>query len=297
MKGKILHDRCSQPSTTQYDDHSKARAIAASLRFGVALDRMEILLLPSVIRFFDFQSLCDLPFLCKTANVRVNQITDDIGYWLGCCHAYVYHNGLFMRTDEGMILKNARKYFFDELLVAKHKWNCPDETDGKNSIQTFKIKVSCRFRPGDRGQQNMSLPLHQFLKVKREARAKEKLLQKETSDLLLGEVDPVEYLDPFLGYLMREPVLLQSSGKICERAIAIQCILRGSKDPFNGERLTREMIIPQPELSSQILAWRLKKESVDISVGVSEVKTLIDEGTIDPELLDALMEVSEFNTD
>lgn len=253
---------------------------------------MEILLLPSVIRFLDFQALCGLPFLCRTARRCVNQIPDDVGYWLACCHAYVQHNGLFMRTDEGMLLKNARKYFFEELLIAKYKWDCLDEAEGNNNIQTFKIKVSCRFRPGDRGQQNMNLPLHQFLKVKREARAKERLQLKESSGLLVGEADPVEFLDPFLGYLMREPVLLQSSGKICERAIAVQCILRGSKDPFNGERLTREMIVPQLELSSRISIWRLKKESIDISVGVAEVKSLIDEGAIDPELLDALMEVS-----
>ena len=267
------------------------------MMLDVAADRLEILFLPSLVKFLDLQTLTIFPFLCKASVNHVNKSRDEIGYWLACCHAFVHMNGLFMRPDEGVLAKSSRKYFFDELWIAKQKWQYNNENDVNSStcIQTFKIKVSCRFRPGSRGHHNMCLPLHQFLKVRREARAKEKSQSIETSDLLVGEADPVEYLDPFLGYLMREPVLLLSSGKICERAVAVQCIIRGGKDPFNNERLTREMIIPQVELSSQIAAWRLKKGSVDVSVGVGELKSLIEGGAIDPELLDALMEAANLN--
>lgn len=176
-------------------------------------DRLEILLLPYVIKFLDFSTLKTFPFICKTTKKYVDQSSDEIGFWLSCCNSFAYHKGLFMRQDEGSLLKNTRKYFFDELFIAKKKWQFHEEDDSSN-IHTFKIKVSCRFRPGNRSQGNMCLPLHQFLKVRREARAKEKETSKNENDcsLFVGEADPIEFLDPFLKTIMREPVLLLSSG-------------------------------------------------------------------------------------
>ena len=249
---------------------------------------MEILLLPTVINFLDFTTLNRFPFLCKTTAGHVTRSCDGIGFWLSYSHSFSHHYGLFMRPDEGVLIKNVRKHFFDELWVAKEKWLFVNQSElSSSSSHAFKIKVSCRFRPGDRGHHNMCLPLHQFLKVRRDKNK----LSENASDLLVGEEDPVEFLDPFLGSLMREPVLLLSSGKICERVIAVQCILRGGRDPFNGEKLTTEMMVFQADLSDRISAWRRKKETTDVSVAFGEVKLLIDEGAIDPELLDALMEV------
>ena len=248
---------------------------------------MEILLLPTVIKFLDFTTLNRFPFLCKTTAAHVTRSCDGIGYWFSYSCSFAHHYGLFMRPDECILIKNARKHFFDELWVAKEKWLSVNENDSSSSTHAFKIKVSCRFRPGGRGHHNMCLPLHQFLKVRRDKNK----LSENSSDLLVGEEDPAEFLDPFLGSLMREPVMLLSSGKICERVIAVQCILRGGRDPFNGEKLATEMMVFQAELSDRISAWRRKKELTDVSVGIGEVKLLIEEGAIDPELLDALMEV------
>lgn len=251
-------------------------------------DKSEILLLPTLLQFLDWSTLIQLFFINKATNKRINQVNDCNEYWSACCRSFAHYNGLFIRpNDDGL----TRKYFFDELFVAKNKWHMLQH-DGStcnnlNNIQAFKIKVSCRFRPGNKGGQNMCLPLHQFLKVRRQARAD---TQQENA-LLVGEEDPLEFLDPFLGTLMREPVLLLSSSKICDRAIAIQCILRGGKDPFNGEKLTRDMIVPQVDLLEQINAWRVKKDSIDVGVSVGEAKSLIDEGVIDAELLEVLMEV------
>jgi U-box domain len=250
---------------------------------------MEILLLPTVINFLDFITLNRFPFLCKTTASHVTRSCDGIGFWLSYSYSFSHHYGLFMRPDDGVLIKNVRKHFFDELWVAKEKWLSVNQGELSGSTHAFRIKVSCRFRPGDRGRHNMCLPLHQFLKVRRDKNK----LSENTSDLLVGEEDPAEFLDPFLGSLMREPVLLLSSGKICERGIAVQCILRGGRDPFNGEKLGTEMMVYQADLSNRISAWRRKKDISDVSVGVSEVKLLIDEGAIDPELLEALMEVSK----
>merc|ERR1711991_1054386 len=68
--------------------------------------------------------------------------------------------------------------------------------------QAFKIEVGCRFRPGERVNKNLVVPLHQFLKVRRQKAA-------DTKTFCVGEADPEEYLDPFLKTLMRDPVKLK----------------------------------------------------------------------------------------
>ena len=84
----------------------------------------------------------------------------------------------------------------------------------------------------------MCLPLRQFLKVKKSQLSTAPKSAEETStirdnnnnsgksSLLVGESDPEAFVDPFLGVLMREPVLLTSSQMICDRSVALQCVLR-----------------------------------------------------------------------
>lgn len=256
-----------------------------------------ILTLPDVVKYLDVDTLKVFILVSKESARHVDSKNDSIGYWYAICRSFAYEKGLYMPSTDGSginVLKNPRKYFFDELYVARFKWVTDSSTATDGCLHEFKIKVGCRFRPGVRGNQNMCLPLHQFLRVKREANAKA-AKAKQGHNLLLGEEDPIEFVDPFLGSLMRDPVLLESSGKICDRVLASQCILRGGKDPFNGNKLTREMLTPQPELAEKIAAWRAKKASVDISVGASEVKSLIAEGVVDPELLEALLEAERLD--
>jgi hypothetical protein len=78
------------------------------------------------------------------------------------------------------------------------------------------------------------LPLRQFLKVKKSQLSSKSAEEAstaidnngKTNNLLVGESDPEAFVDPFLGVLMREPVLLTSSQKICDRSVALQCVLR-----------------------------------------------------------------------
>jgi hypothetical protein len=59
-----------------------------------------------------------------------------------------------------------KKFFFNTLLPAKNKWG--EIENSALTTQTFKIEVMCRFRPGLRNKKNLVVPLHQFLKVKRQ---------------------------------------------------------------------------------------------------------------------------------
>ena len=177
--------------------------------------------IPELIQLLDYETLKHFVVICKATSAQVSTTTktaDGVSYWWAVCRSFAYAKGLYLPSEGTHILKkHPRNYYFDELVVARHKWET--QTDVVR-YHEFKIKVGCRFRPGVRGQQNMCLPLHQFLKVKRKA-AKDKQ-EDNNNQLLVGEEDPQEYLDPFLGSLMREPVLLTSSGKICDRVLAVQ---------------------------------------------------------------------------
>ncbi|ELU16797.1 hypothetical protein CAPTEDRAFT_225184 [Capitella teleta] len=66
---------------------------------------------------------------------------------------------------------------------------------------------------------------------------------------------PEEFLDPIMGSLMSDPVLLPSSGQIVDRATIARHILSDQSDPFNRKPLTMEMVLPAVELKAKIDAW------------------------------------------
>jgi hypothetical protein len=200
---------------------------------------------------------------------------------------------------------NYRKHFFDELWIMRKKWF---STSYENNL-SYKVRVACRFRPGEPPAGRVCLPLHQFLRLRR----KQKLLKNNSQDknenqenqsynnsnsnnsnkIFVGARDPEEYCDPLLGTLMRDPVLLQTSHAIVDRSVALQCIARTGRDPFNNRSLTIEMLQPLPELALKIQEWRLRPERNDYTIDVSDVKHLVDDNihSMNPELLETLLEL------
>lgn len=78
---------------------------------------------------------------------------------------------------------------------------------------------------------------------------------KETKfmdDLMMTDDVPSEYLDPLMAEIMRDPVLLPSSGVIVERRVIERHLISDEFDPFNRAPLKRSDLIPQPELKRQI---------------------------------------------
>eukprot|EP00903_Cladosiphon_okamuranus_P021833 g20076.t1 len=73
----------------------------------------------------------------------------------------------------------------------------------------------------------------------------------EASEASLGEV-PDEFLDPVLCHVMKDPVLLPTSGTIVDRSTIVQHLLNDSMDPFNRQPLTEDMVQPQVELRKRI---------------------------------------------
>ena len=70
---------------------------------------------------------------------------------------------------------------------------------------------------------------------------------------------PDEFLDPLLCTLMRDPVLLPTSGTVIDRETITQHLLNDSTDPFSRKALSIDMIQPQDELKARIDAWVAEK--------------------------------------
>ena len=139
---------------------------------------------------------------------------DSIGYWGAMCHSFAVNRGLYIRQNAS--ITGTRKEFFSRIYPLNSKWH----VDDNDEAQVFRINVSARFRPGEHGGSSFVLPLHQFLQIRRkqqqERDAKKAAHNDQDKDdkasddsgCLIGAPDPKEFLDPFSGVLLRQPVLL-----------------------------------------------------------------------------------------
>ena len=155
----------------------------------------------------------------------------------------------------------------------------------------FQVKVVCRFRPGEKKDDQMLLPLHQYLELQKK---KAKTNSSNSSGYMLGENDPVEYMDPFLNILLKEPVKLLTSHRIVEKSVAMQCLRKTGRDPFNNKLLTYNQIVPQTDLQQEIHVYKCNKSlklKNEVSLTAKDMKPLIDENDkLDPELLKAIVD-------
>jgi len=253
-----------------------------------------------VVQYVDFLSLVSLRSVSKHIRDVIDKSPEDIDYWRSLCNSYFFYAGVYSFIAAAPFVRmDYKKYFFSELWSIRDKWELSSSDNGASTGQEYKIRVANRFRPGVISSEKVCLPLHQFLKVKRHQ--KQQLQNKAASEegdssLLVGEADPEEFVDPLLGTLMKDPVLLTTSQRVVDRSVAVQCVLRGGRDPFDGQRLTAAMLVPQPELAERILEFRRRKQQMDVSVGRDELRPLVDDQEVDADLLEALLEVERMNS-
>ena len=72
---------------------------------------------------------------------------------------------------------------------------------------------------------------------------------------------PDEFLDPVMGTLMTDPVLLPASGTIMDRGNIMRHLLNSQTDPFNRQPLTEDQLVDQTDLKRQIEEWVKQKKS------------------------------------
>ena len=231
-----------------------------------------ILLQPYMLPFLDFHQLATLSEINKYHTMYLAKEHKKCGYWEALCTSLAAKFGIYCPELRGL---DAKEYFFKEIWPARKKWS------SSGVEQNFDINVACRFRPGPRNGQAVSLPLHQFLKVKRKQIA-------IGCGPLVGEAPKEEYLDALLGNIMIEPVRLPSSKKVVERSVAEDCVRRG-RDPFDNSRLTEAMLVPLPELSCEIKEYRSRQDNYNVDVGINEMGALLEDTVVDPQLLQAVV--------
>ena len=249
----------------------------------------------------DVDGLLTLQLVSKDIYCKVQNDKNCLCYWSILCINYAKKYGLYYHLKYGMNAGDAKRHILEDLFPSRHKW----DTDEKPTAKSFKVRTMCRFRPGNSGGGKVLLPLHQFLKLRREKVRKQlenpdgagTATNGEDSTSKFGQQIPEKYLDPVLGIVMKDPVKLTTSGQIIDRSVAVQCVVHGGRDPFNNEKLVSANLIPQPEFSKEIADWMASNMSFDPSVDVADLKPLVDAGNaVDPLLLEALMEAQQLAT-
>ena len=129
------------------------------------LKACDCIIAPQCLAFMDCKSLSTLLKLNKYLSNLIQDSGDTMGYWQALCNSFSSEHGLYALSDV-MYSDGKKKFFFNTLLPAKNKWG--EIENSALTTQTFKIEVMCRFRPGLRNNKNLVVPLHQFLKVKRQ---------------------------------------------------------------------------------------------------------------------------------
>ena len=75
----------------------------------------------------------------------------------------------------------------------------------------------------------------------------------------LGDV-PEEFLDPLMGDIMTDPVMLPTSKNVLDRSTIKRHLLNDATDPFNRAPLQLSDVVPADDLRSQIEAFRASKK-------------------------------------
>ena len=163
--------------------------------------------------------------------------------WHAVCLSLAYEFGVYVPN---LALHEWRDLFFGMILPARDRWGVAPTIDA----DSFKLRVSIRFRPGAASEASVMVPLHQRLLV---------LKAGET----LMEAHPEKYCCALLGGLMRDPVMLPS-GRVCERQVVVLQLRRSKKDPFTKVPLSKEMLVPQEQLKAEIREWRENEGGVNV---------------------------------
>lgn len=75
---------------------------------------------------------------------------------------------------------------------------------------------------------------------------------------MLGDA-PEEFLDPLTYTLMRDPVVMPTSGTSIERAVILRHLMSDPRDPISRKPLTPEQLQDNTELKARIEAWKAER--------------------------------------
>jgi kinesin family protein 5 len=257
---------------------------------------LKVILFTPTLVYCDLKSLASIFTLnhstCKKL-IKESSDDDNCDFWYAVSKAFCFAHGLYFRESVHVNF-GKKSYFLENLTPLRKKWAMDTKESGEDEetigLHSFKIQVASRFRPGVPLNESLSLPLHQFLKIKRR-----QLAQQQEKQILVGSAEPEEFLDPLLNSVLVDPVRLLTSDKVVSRSTALQCLRRGGRDPFNDKKMTLNSLQPVPELEKRIEEWKQERMKVDISMGKSDIENYIKDNAVDEDLLNALVEAESLS--
>ena len=206
--------------------------------------------------------------------------------WYYACLTLASSRGLYLPVERSGPVKSWKKVFHANLWPTRHKWSIE-----ATNPDSFKIDVCARFRPGKKSDSKVSLPLHQFLKMRRASKSAMPSLSSSVEELDVWK-------DGMSGKIMNDPVQLPGSKKYMDRPNIIRCLRFRQQDPFDGSYLRPDMLRACPAISKQIKIYKTKTEQTpkDMRVSMSAVTKIAEAGEVlDSDLVDALMEAERLS--
>lgn len=209
------------------------------------------------------------------------------GAWHLLCASFAADHLLYCPPNAGM--EGWRRIFLEHLLPARAKWDVNNRDGGRQDAQCdFKIQVAVRFRQGHHSSEPVVVPLHQRLRAARAAGT-------TACDVFSDDKEPEDFKCALLGGIMSDPVRLPS-GSACERRVLEAQLRHHPVDPFSGQPLSIQELLPDDALRERIRQWRsgrTKGAADRHRLGDEQVRELVKRmgGELAPEVIEALLEV------
>ena len=243
--------------------------------------------------FLEYNHICDCLKLIKYTSKELIDLYENnkTSTYAAASASLASSHGLFLPTERSGRVE-WKKFFHNNLWPSRKKWmRGQGYCDANEEEAQFKISVATRFRPGERSKSRLSLPLHQFLKMRR--------LAKDGTMPVLGEKTkiPDHFKDDFTGVLMHSPIQLPSSRKFMDRKVLQKSLRVDPHDPFDGSPLSPSKIIECPALKQEIQKHvkeinSLSQDDKDMKVSMAAVQTMAqtDGETLTSDMVEALMD-------
>ena len=242
----------------KYNKMSYANKLIEESKFKAKdkLVRAQIKLYNSSLKFL--VSICKI---LQNFFIKNNFISQLVGY-------LNYSLNIFL-TNHDLKIKNMHEYKFNPNFILGSILSIYSAFyDKKQFIEcVIKDERSYKFSNFDKAKnlvtnnKNITISEKEFknyITLVHSLRRKEKFIKSEEINY---DDAPQEYLDVLTYLIMTDPVKLPKSNVILDRKTIETHLLSDQTDPFNRERLTKDMLIPCPELKAKIQEYMKKKKN------------------------------------
>ena len=167
-------------------------------------------------------------------------------------------------------VKNLNQYDFDPKFILASILTIYSSFIDSNIFIEFVIKDERSYKYENfekalnfvRNKRNIPIKGEDFDNYEKLVKKIKELESKIKSEQINYDDAPDEFLDAITTILMDDPVKLPTSHVIVDRKTIEHHLLSDQTDPFNRTKLTKDMLIPCPELKAKIDEYKKKKKKI-----------------------------------